>query len=89
MRDPEDPWQDELAAATPTPQIGPTQHELKRQAIDACHRCDPTGYRLPDAAIVCDHTDQDPAETARRRSAEIRAQMGWEPPAGVTTPGTP
>lgn len=74
MRDPEDPWQDELAAATPTPQIGPTAAQLRRQAIDNCHRCDPDGYH---DGRVCRHTDQNPAETAARHMAQIRAQMGW------------
>ena len=82
MRDPENPWQDELAAATPTPQIGPTEHELRRQAINACTHCDPDGYR---DRTVCDHRPDDPAETARRHTAHIRRQMGWTP----TTEETP
>ena len=86
MRDPSDPWQDEIAAATPVPQIGPTEHELRRQAINNCPRCDPDGYRLPDCTSVCDHRPDDPAETAQRHTAQIRAQMGWTEPTTEETP---
>lgn len=94
MRDPHDPWQDELTAATPTPQLTPTETELRRTAINNCPHCDPDGYR---GRQVCDHRPDDPAETAARHSAAIRRQMGWDrdetrdetPLPGATTPTAP
>lgn len=72
MRDPHDPWQDELAATTPVPHLGPTDAELRATAISQCDLCDPDGYR---GTHVCDH--QDHTATAKRGIAAIRAQMGW------------
>jgi hypothetical protein len=86
MRDPHDPWQDELADAAPTPQLTPTETELRRAAINDCPHCDPDGYR---GTTVCDHRNENPAQTAARHLAHIRAQMGWNTPAGTTTPDTP
>lgn len=83
MRDPEDPWQDEIAMATPVPQIGPTHAQLRRQAIDTCPHCDTDGYR---GTQVCNHQPENPAQTAARHIAQIRAQMGWQPPTTKETP---
>lgn len=76
MRDPYAPYADEQAAATPTPQIGPTEHELRRQAINNCTHCDPDGYRQPDCTSVCDHHDGH-RQAAQRGMAAIRTAMGW------------
>lgn len=75
MRDPHDPWQDELTASVPVPQLTPTETELRRKAITDCPRCDPDGYT---GTTVCNHAPEDPAQTAQRHIARIRAEMGWE-----------
>lgn len=72
MRDPYEPFQDELAAATPTPQLTPTDHELRQTAIRNCRLCDTDGYR---GTTVCNH--QDHANAAARGMNTIRQAMGW------------
>lgn len=80
MRDPEDPWQDERAMATPTPTIGPTQAELRQRAITNCTLCDTDGYR---GTTVCDHQDHRPAAT--RGMAKIRAALNRDETRDETT----
>lgn len=83
MRDPADPWADEIAAATPTPSLTPSQAELQQRAIDACARCDRDGYR---GTTVCDHQPNH-AQAATRGMNHLRDVMGWTKP--TTTEETP
>ncbi|MEU9805462.1 hypothetical protein [Mycobacterium sp. NPDC050853] len=78
MRDPYDPWADERTAATPEP-----TEAQDHDAIRNCDLCDTNGIR---DELPCRHVDH--AEAARRGLAAIRAQMGWNPPPGPTTPET-
>ena len=61
----------------PLPTYGPTDTELRHQAITECTICDDDGYH---GNIVCDHIDR--TETAARGIDQIRRAMGWntQPP---------
>jgi len=59
---------------------------LQQQQIDDCPQCDHNGYR---GLRICDHLNH--ADIAKTHLAQIRAEMGWEPPtppAAQTTPDT-
>lgn len=71
-------------AAERSPEPEPTPQHLTPQAIQACPDCDNHGYR---GTTVCDHQDHQTA--AKRGMAAIRAQMGWNHPAGTRTPNRP
>lgn len=66
------------------PHYGPTDAEIRAEAIQACQLCDPDGYH---GNIVCDHIDH--TETNRRGIAAVRNALNSRAQPPHQTPKNP